>query len=41
MRSQPARIDYLHVAKIDGRWVIVNVLWERKPKPAAPPKPQP
>lgn len=25
-------VDYLHVAKIDGRWVIVNVLWEFKPK---------
>jgi Putative lumazine-binding len=24
-------IDYLHVAKWDGRWVIVNVLWEMKP----------
>jgi Putative lumazine-binding len=24
-------IDYLHVAKVDGRWVIVNVLWEQKP----------
>ncbi|HEY9507365.1 MAG TPA: nuclear transport factor 2 family protein [Gemmatimonadales bacterium] len=24
-------IDYLQIAKIDGRWVIVNVLWERKP----------
>jgi hypothetical protein len=23
-------IDYLHVAKFDGRWVIVNVLWEMK-----------
>src|SRR5688572_21748988 len=23
-------IDYLHVAKVDGRWVIVNVLWELK-----------
>jgi hypothetical protein len=32
-------IDYLHVAKVDGRWVIVNVLWERKPRPAAPAKP--
>lgn len=21
-------IDYLHLAKIDGRWTIVNVLWE-------------
>lgn len=25
-------IDYLHVAKYDGRWVIVNVLWEMKPR---------
>ena len=24
-------IDYLQIAKVDGRWVIVNVLWERKP----------
>ena len=24
-------IDYMHMAKVDGRWVIVNVLWERKP----------
>lgn len=24
-------IDYLQVAKFDGRWVIVNVLWEMKP----------
>ena len=24
-------IDYLHVAKWEGRWVIVNVLWEMKP----------
>jgi hypothetical protein len=24
-------IDYLQVARVDGRWVIVNVLWERKP----------
>ncbi len=27
-------IDYLHVAKFGGRWVIVNVLWELKPAPA-------
>lgn len=27
-------IDYLHLAKFNGRWVIVNVLWEMKPKPA-------
>lgn len=25
-------IDYLHLAKVDGRWVIVNVLWELKRK---------
>ncbi len=25
-------IDYMHMAKINGRWVIVNVLWELKPK---------
>jgi hypothetical protein len=25
-------IDYLHVAKFIGRWVIVNVLWELKPQ---------
>jgi hypothetical protein len=25
-------IDYLHVAKSNGRWVIVNVLWELKPQ---------
>lgn len=24
-------VDYLHVAKWRGRWVIVNVLWELKP----------
>ena len=24
-------IDYLHMAKVNGRWVIVNVLWELKP----------
>jgi hypothetical protein len=23
-------IDYIHIAKVDGRWVIVNVLWELK-----------
>lgn len=25
-------IDYLHLAKWNGRWVIVNVLWELKPQ---------
>ena len=28
-------IDYMHLAKVDGRWVIVNVLWERKPESRA------
>lgn len=27
-------IDYMQMAKVDGRWVIVNVLWERKSKEA-------
>lgn len=25
-------VDYLHIAKFNGRWVIVNVLWELKRK---------
>ena len=25
-------VDYLHLAKSNGRWVIVNVLWELKPE---------
>jgi hypothetical protein len=25
-------IDYMHVAKWNGRWVVVNVLWEMKPR---------
>lgn len=29
-------IDYLHIAKFNGRWVIVNVLWEMKPPPKKP-----
>ena len=24
-------IDYMHIAKFNGKWVIVNVLWELKP----------
>jgi hypothetical protein len=28
-------IDYLHLAKWNGKWVIINVLWELKPKPPA------
>ena len=26
-------VDYLELAKWNGRWVIVNVLWEFKPQP--------
>ena len=26
-------IDYMHIAKVNGRWVIVNVLWALKPRP--------
>jgi hypothetical protein len=25
-------VDYLHITKSNGRWVIVNVLWELKPR---------
>lgn len=28
-------VDYLQIAKFNGRWVIVNVLWELKPKKAS------
>lgn len=25
-------VDYLHLAKFDGRWKIINVLWQTLPK---------
>ena len=28
----PEWVDYLHMVKWNGRWVIVNVLWELNPK---------
>ena len=28
-------IDFMHIAKINGKWMIVNVLWETKPKKEA------
>ncbi len=31
----PEFVDYLHLAKINGQWRIVNVLWEPVPAPAA------
>jgi hypothetical protein len=27
-------IDYLHLARVNGSWVIVNVLWETLPREA-------
>ena len=26
-------VDYMHLAKFNGRWRIINVLWENDPKP--------
>lgn len=26
-------VDYLHLARFDGRWVIMNVLWQMKARP--------
>jgi hypothetical protein len=28
-------VDYMQLAKVNGRWVIVNVLWEQKPQQKA------
>jgi hypothetical protein len=25
-------VDYMHVGKFNGKWVIINVLWEMKPR---------
>jgi hypothetical protein len=25
-------VDYMHLAKVNGRWVIMNVLWENEPQ---------
>jgi hypothetical protein len=24
-------VDYMQIGRLNGRWVIVNVLWEMKP----------
>lgn len=26
-------IDYMHLAKYDGKWMIINILWQSPPKP--------
>jgi hypothetical protein len=28
-------VDYMHIGKINGKWVIINVLWEMKPPKTA------
>lgn len=28
-------VDYMHIARSNGKWVIVNVLWEMKPAKTA------
>jgi hypothetical protein len=28
-------VDYLHLGRVNGRWVIINVLWELKPEAKA------
>jgi hypothetical protein len=28
-------VDYMHLAKFDGKWMIVNVLWQSPPKKSA------
>ena len=28
-------IDYMHIGKMNGKWVIINVLWETKPAKTA------
>ena len=25
-------VDFMHIGKFNGKWVIINVLWEMKPK---------
>ena len=25
-------VDYMHIGKFNGKWVIINVLWDTKPK---------
>lgn len=29
-------IDYFHLAKFDGKWMIINVIWQSPPKKAMP-----
>jgi hypothetical protein len=28
-------VDYMHIARSNGKWLIVNVLWEMKPAKTA------
>lgn len=29
-------VDYLHLGKVDGKWVIVNVMWDMGARPQRP-----
>lgn len=29
-------IDYFHLAKFDGKWMIINIVWQSPPKKATP-----
>ena len=29
-------IDYMHLAKYDGRWQIINIVWQAHPPKALP-----
>ena len=31
-------IDYMHLARVNGRWVIMNVLWENDPPGTSDPR---
>jgi len=35
--TSPHYTDYLQIAKLNGEWKIVNVLWNRRPKPDSEP----
>ncbi len=32
-------VDYMHLGKVNGKWVIINVLWEMKAKKSDAPTP--
>ncbi len=34
-------MDYVQLARLDGQWKVVNVLWQPLSRPAPPPPPKP